>query len=323
MINLFNYNERLVEKFVSEFVEAESPGSQPVFTCVYRSADFPKERQVFLVELEDKQFALKLDLSSHKTSRLAEEYEVLERLHPYFEPHQRVSVIKPVYFSPSGKFFVTEYVGRKTATDAIRELEKDNRAGQIFRRAGEWLHVLHDFSGSSQERFWYDWMFESLDEITSSAQPQASADEYQPMIDQLRRDATAIDGVEDLKVFSNGDFHGRNLIIGAGHMYGLDFTEATEKLAIYDIVDFLKVDIFRNGEASDVDRSGILKQNKEMFFKLYRHPINIDVLDFSMRARLLIDWLSITRERYAKTQFQRGKFENLRQRLRVTFQSGF
>lgn len=320
MVNLSNYDERLVRRYVAEFAETEDPGATPLFTCVYRSADFPNERQVFLVDLAGKQFALKLDLTSHKTNRLAVEYDVLSRLHPYFEPHQRVSVVKPVYFSPSGKFFVTEYVEGKTATAAIRELEQDNRAGQIYRRAGEWLHMLHDFSGSVQERFWYDWMFESLHQITSGAQLQASKDEYQPMLDQLYRDASSIDGVEDLKVFSNGDFHGQNLIIASGQVHGLDFTEATEKLAVYDIVDFLKIDVFRNGDASDVDRSGILRQNKAMFFKLYRHPINIDVLDFSMRARLLIDWLSITRDRYARTRFQRTKFESLRQRLLITFQ---
>ncbi|WP_126137164.1 aminoglycoside phosphotransferase family protein [Tritonibacter mobilis] len=322
MVNLFNYNDRLVSMFIEEFVEAKCSNSRFIFTCVYKSADFPEERQVFLIEIEGQRFALKLDLTSHKTDRLENEFDVLNRLQLHFEQHKRVSVIKPIYFSPSGKFFVTEYVGRKTATEAIRELEQDNRAGQIYRRSGEWLNVLHSFTEATHERFWYQWMFENLTSIISSSTPQALAEEYEPMIEQLHRDAIKIDGVSDLKVFSSGDFHGRNLIIDSGHVYGLDFTESKEKLAVYDIVDFLKIDVFRQGKSSDIDRSGILKYNKKMFFKLYRHPINMDVLDFSIRARLLIDWMSITRERYSKTKFQRTKFEKFRERLLITFQTG-
>ncbi|GLP88676.1 hypothetical protein GCM10007921_42390 [Tritonibacter mobilis] len=48
MVNLFNYNDRLVSMFIEEFVEAKFSNSSFIFTCVYKSADFPEERQVFL-----------------------------------------------------------------------------------------------------------------------------------------------------------------------------------------------------------------------------------------------------------------------------------
>lgn len=322
MVNLLNYDDRLVRQCVSEFVEAKFPASEFSFACIYRSPQHPSERQVFLVAIEGQKFALKLDLMSDETGRLAKEYEVLSRLYPFFEPHERVAVIKPIYLSPDGRFFVTEYAGDRTATDAIYDLEQDNRAGQIYRRAGEWLHVCHSFSGVRRARFWYQWMFESLEEAVASGDCQARPEIYQPMIDQLHRDASVVDGIEDSCVFSTGDFHGHNLIISAGQACGLDFTEVCEKLAVYDIVDFLKVDIRRDGAASEVDRSGILKRNKAMFFKLYRHPINPDVLDFCLRARLLIDWLSISAERYVNSSYNRRSFDRLEQRLAIAFRQG-
>lgn len=320
MVNLFNFNDRLVKKFILEFVHAKFPGSDYVYACIYKSADFSNERQVFLVEIEDQRFALKLDLTADKTGRLKDEYEILSNLQSHFAPHGRVAIVKPVYFSPSCKFFVTEHVGRKTATEAIRGIVEDNQAAQIYRRAGEWLNVLHSFRRPTYERFWYQWMLEDLNSIISSLDVQALADEYEPLIQKMHEASNKFNSVRDLKVFSNGDFHGANLIIDKGCVYGLDFTEAKEKLAVYDIVDFLKVDVYRDGRPADVDRSGILQHNKHMFFKLYKHPINFDVLDFCIRGRLLIDWLSITRQRYAKSSFQRTKFKKFRERLLMAFE---
>ena len=73
--------------------------------------------------------------------------------------------------------------------------------------------------------------------------------------------------------------------------------------------------VFRSDSSGELDRSGILVRNKEMFFKLYRHQLEMDVLDFNMRARLVIDWLGISRERYERTYFQRIKFNHLKDRI--------
>ncbi len=323
MINLLDYDRRRVDRHVKEFVAAMYSGQDYLFTCTYRSNAFADERQIFVLEVAGKKFALKLDTQSAATKRLEQEFSILTSLRTHFQGHDTLDVIAPVYLSKEKTFFITEFVDRKTATAAIYEQPMENRVRQVYRRAGLWLHELYAFSDIVDERFWFQWMFENLDKLTGTAgpmEPHAEIAEYGPMIDQLMRDADKLDGVRDIKVFSHGDFHGRNLILGAGVTYGLDFTEVGEKLAVYDIVDFLKADVFRDADQQDVDRSGITRANKEMFLRLYRHPVNIDVLDFCMRARLLIDWLSISAERFARTNFQRTKFGHLRRRLLFAFQ---
>ncbi|OUS37571.1 hypothetical protein A9Q94_05735 [Rhodobacterales bacterium 56_14_T64] len=163
-------------------------------------------------------------------------------------------------------------------------------------------------------------MFEEIEEILSNALPQAAASEYHPFLDQMLKDSALFANSEDTLVFSHGDFHGDNLILGPGVTYGLDFTEASEKLAVYDIVDFMKADIFRDGPVDEVDRSGILQHNKDMFFRKYRHPINREILDFCIRGRLLIDWIGISKEAHSKSRFQRTKFSRLADRLTLAFQ---
>ena len=137
-------------------------------------------------------------------------------------------MVEPVYLSSSGQFFVTAYIDRKTATEIIYKTLPDNQAGQAYRRAGEWLNALHKFNDPVKKRFWYQWIFENIEDILSTSVPQAQETEYQPFLEQMRRDAEKLDGVHELKVFAHGDFHGRNLILGSGVTYGLDFTEVTE-----------------------------------------------------------------------------------------------
>lgn len=320
MVNLFNFDEELIAGFISEFAETYAPGAEYGFACIYRSADFPDERQVFRVALNDQHFALKVDTQSPATGRLADEFDLLRRLHGHFEDHEKVAVVEPVYLSPGGQFFVTRHVDRKTATETIYADIPTNRAAQVYRRAGHWLHVLHAFQPAEEVKFWHQWMFEMIEQILADTTPQADRAEFAPVLDQLRQDAQSLSEVRDIKVFCHGDFHGRNLILGPGITYGLDFTEATEKLAVYDIVDFLKADVFRDAPDHAIDRAGIIAQNKEMFFKLYRHPINMDVLDFCLRARLVIDWLAISQEVHARSSFQRKKFDRLRARVLLAFQ---
>ena len=323
MVSLFNFDEDLIYGFVREFAEYHAPGSEHAFACIYRSSDYPDTRQVFRVSTKGQDFALKVDTQSPETGRLTKEFDLLCQLHRLFSDHDKVAIVDPIYKSPGGQFFVTRHIDRKTATEMIYADIPDNRAAQVYRRAGQWLHVLHDFKPRTQVRFWYQWMFETIDQTLSDSTPQARPEEFRPMLEQQQRDAETLKDIRDVRVFSHGDFHGRNLIQGPGVTYGLDFTEATEKLAVYDIVDFMKVDVFRDAPPDVIDRSGLIAGNKEMFFKLYRQPINHDLLDFSMRARLLMDWLAISQEIYANSAFQRKKFERLRSRVILAFQKPF
>nr|WP_157021125.1 phosphotransferase [Zongyanglinia huanghaiensis] len=319
MVNLCNYDETLISKFIHEFKESLHSSPELGYSCIYRSSTFPKSRQVFGTTTEDgRTFAIKID-TENDNGRLEKEFGVLKELFPYFQEKEQTQVIKPIYLSPGGQFHVTEFVDHKTAMQVIYSSKVHTQAGQAYRRAGQWLHELHSFKHARRDRFWFDWMFEEIDAILCTAIPQASASEYRPYLEQMHRDAIQLGNCEDTVVFSHGDFHCDNLILGRGVTYGLDFTEVSEKLAVYDIVDFLKADVFRVGTADEIDRSGILTHNKDMFFRKYRHPVNHDILDFCIRGRLLIDWLKVSKDHYARSSFLRKKFACLGDRLSLAF----
>lgn len=318
MFNLFNIDYIRVNKMVREFVSNVGLQGETNFVCVYRSTHFEHERQVFKVSVGGKLFAMKVDRGGPKSGRLASEFAVLQGLHDHFERHEKQAVPAPVYASKNGEFFVIEFIDNRTATEVIKTVKDVKSAGQVYRRAGGWLHALHQYQGKTRARIYPNWMFEALD-VSIRKGPRAPSEKYLPMIAQLRAEADQLGKREDTKAFCHGDFHASNLIMGQGVTYGFDFTEAKEKLALYDIVDFLKVDIYRTGVLADVDRSGVTRQCKSMFFKLYRHSIDLELLDFCLRGRLLMDWTFITSERHHKSHSQRNKYLKLEERLNIAF----
>jgi len=147
------------------------------------------------------------------------------------------------------------------------------------------------------------------------ADPQDVAYMRAILHEQVRR----VNKVRDTHATSHGDFHSENLMLGPGMTYGFDFTEARRKMAVYDIVDFLKCDIYRDTPEAEVDSAGITKTHREMFFKGYKHRINKEVLDVSLRGRMLIDWVNITRDGHYASRAQRIQFRRMKPRLEIAF----
>ncbi len=294
----------------------QTPITQVKFLC--RSHAFPDTRLVWKVESSVRHYALKLDTLSPETGRLSKEFTLLEQLTQHFKANTINRVVRPVYLSPNDQFMVTEFIDRPTATDIIYNSKSENQVAQIFRRAGSWLHDLHGFQNQTDYAFRPRWMTESVRELAINL-PSHIALTSQPMVDSFLTEAAALKNRLDLRVFSHGDFHGLNLIMGQGTSIGLDFTEAREKLAVYDIVDFLKADIFRKGAERDVDPSGVLKRNKEMFFRQYRHPIDMEVLNCCLRGRLLKDWLRLWQTDFTCSAFELRKRDLLENRLIQAF----
>jgi Ser/Thr protein kinase RdoA (MazF antagonist) len=58
------------------------------------------------------------------------------------------------------------------------------------------------------------------------------------MRDILADQIDAVQMMKDTRVWSHGDFHSENMMLGPGITYAFDLTEARMKLAIYDIVTF-------------------------------------------------------------------------------------
>ena len=304
--------------FASEFARHQLNDRITGLECVYRSHGFPGSRLVMKVETPGQDFALKIDTISPESGRLGREFETLNRVFDHFKGHESGRVVRPVFLAPGGAYMVTEYIDRPTAVDLIYNSDDDKQVAQVYRRAGAWLHHLHSLQNPVQYAFRPRWMTNNIREL-STLVPDHITPISRPMVDTFLAEAARLRNRPDLRVFSHGDFHGLNLIMGQGTTIGLDFTEARDKLAVYDIVDFVKADIFRSATQEEVDRSGMLKTNKQMFFKLYRHPIDTEILDCCLRGRLLKDWLRLWRPDFMCSQFEERKRDLLEARLKQIF----
>lgn len=308
-----------VNAMIREFAASRDFVGMPEHRLIYKSYDFPDTRQVWQVALGPDLFALKLDYEADANGRLAKEYQELLNLSAHFAKYDKLGIATPVYLSPTGQFCVTEFLNHKTAGERLQAVESDQTRGQVFRRAGLWLHAMHEYKPPKRKEFWGNWMIKELDEIVARDAMQAPADDVAYMRAILHEQVRKVNRTRDAHATSHGDFHSENIMLGPGITYGFDFTEARAKMAVYDVVDFLKVDIYRDTPAEQVDSAGITKTHRDMFFKGYKHPINKDVLDVSLRGRMLLDWVSITKANHTKLRVDRILYRKLKPRLDIAF----
>ena len=308
-----------INAMIREFADARGFVGMPDHRMIYCSADFPTTRQVWQVILGPDIYALKLDFEAEPDGRLSKEYHELEAMRAHFAKYDKLDLVTPVYLSPTGQFCVTEFIDFLTAGQRLQSVDNEQTRRQVFRRAGLWLHALHEYHPIKRKEYWGNWMPIEVDDIVARNEMQADPADVAVFRDKLKAQIRKVNKIRDSHAWSHGDFHGENLMLGPGATYGFDFTEARRKMAVYDIVDFLKVDIWRRSPINELDSAGITKLHREMFFKGYKHPINKDVLDVSIRGRLLIDWVSITREGYATREDRRTTFDRFKTRLDVAF----
>ncbi len=308
-----------INAMIREFAAARGFVGMPEHRLIYTSADFPETRQVWQVALGPDVYALKLDHEADSDGRLTKEFHELQNLLDHFAQYDKLAVVKPVYLSPGGTFCVTEFLDLQTAGTRLNDSANEQNRRQVFRRAGLWLHAMHEYKPQKRKEWWGNWMVKELDEIVARGDMQADPDDVALMRAILREQIHKVNRTRDIHASSHGDFHSENMMLGPGVIYGFDLTEARAKMAVYDIVDFLKIDIHRDTPVDGLDSAGITALHRQMFFKGYKHKINQDVLDVSLRGRLLIDWASITKASHSRHEFSRSKFRKLKHRLDIAY----
>ncbi|MCF2906539.1 aminoglycoside phosphotransferase family protein [Octadecabacter sp. CECT 8868] len=308
-----------VNAMIREFAAHKGFTGMPDHRLIYKALSYPNTRQVWRVELGPEVYALKLDYEADSDGRLAKEFAELQTLSSHFAKYEKLGIATPVYLSPTGQFCVTEFLDHLTAGERLQTVGNEQTRRQVFRRAGLWLHAMHEYEPIKKNKFWGNWMTKELDVLLEANEMQAPRADIQLMRAMLREQLKKVNDTDDLHATSHGDFHSENMMLGPGMTYGFDFTEARRKMAVYDIVDFLKCDIHRETPLEEVDSAGITKAHREMFFKGYKHKINQDVLDVAIRGRLLIDWATITRKGHTVHPVQRIEFRKLKPRLDIAF----
>ncbi|WP_278922373.1 phosphotransferase family protein [Pseudophaeobacter profundi] len=319
MLPFAQFDEELVLSCVEEYSHHTGQTKPFAITCLDQSTRFPTERFVFVLSQDEKpQLVLKLDCAP-KATRLIKEFKLLQQLEAEFAPEGRLTVIKPLYLSPHGHFHVTAFAAGKTAKQKIYADPTPEQARQVYRRGGEWLHRLHASAPQERADIWLNWMLEEVEKHRHPGGIQPCANSLKRYISIMQKDLSRFDHRQGTTALSHGDFHGGNLILAQGCSYGLDFTETDTKLAVYDIVDFLKMDIFATAQPDHIGPDGIRTSSREMFLKTYRHPVDAELLSYCLRGRLLIEWVKISCDAYNSSAFQRKKFSALQDRLSKAF----
>lgn len=308
-----------IDEMVREFAQAMAFTGTPDVVRIFTSHLLPLERQVLRVTLGEQIYALKLDFTSDVTRRLAHEFEGLKKLSTHFLTYDKLGTATPIYLSKSGTFFAMNFLNFRTAGQRLKESQQLQTTRQVYRRAGLWLTAMHEFKPQKRSPFYGEWMPLEVDSRVDDGQMHARANDVVRMRDILAEQIGDVQLVKDTRVWSHGDFHSENMMLGPGMTYAFDLTEARMKLAIYDVVDFLKVDIYRSMPGECIDRSGIIASHREMFFKGYKHSIRPELFEVAMRGRLLIDWASITRNGFKDREGQRLRFVRLKERLDIAF----
>lgn len=315
------FDEPLIQRHVQEYQTAT--GRQGIYgiNCIHRSCDAGREQMVFSLVHEDGQvLILKKDFIAG-TPWIEREYHLFEDLHPHFAKTEDCAVATPVYLGIDRSFHITEYAEGRTASEVLRTPYSPAQANQVFRRAGKWLNHLHQHSQKAPEQIWMNWIFQEMDQLLSRPEIYAQPEHFQAFLDQLRLDAQQFQATACPRAFAHGDFHGGNLILGKGKVCGLDLAYGTVKPILYDVVDFLTSDVNTSLstplDAAEISPGGIRRDSVAFFFKTYRHPISLPLLNFHLRARLLLELLRIDRK--PEQRKPNLKFDTLLARLTCAF----
>lgn len=319
MLSKSDPNFDAIDAMVREFAEVMGFVGTPDVARIFTSPVLPLERQVLRVTLGTASYAMKIDFTSDTTQRLAKEFDGLQRLSAHFQTYDKLGTATPIYLSLGGQFFVMDYLNHRTAGQRLKESQHPQTTRQVYRRAGLWLTAMHEFKPHRRSKFYGEWMPQEVDARIDDGQMQAPKEAVVRMRDMLASQIVDVQHTKDTRVWSHGDFHSENMMLGPGVTYAFDLTEARMKLALYDIVDFLKVDIFRPMQGEEIDRSGIIASHREMFFKGYKHTVVPKLFEVAMRGRLLIDWASIQKEPFAERESQRIRYTRLQERLDIAF----
>ncbi|SMX39045.1 phosphotransferase [Octadecabacter ascidiaceicola] len=321
MLSESDPNFQAISAMLREFSDAMGFHGLPKVTRIFTSPVLPLERQVLRVALGNDLYAMKIDFTSDVTARLAKEFDGLKQLNAHFQTYEKLGTATPIYLSKAGTFFAMDFLAFLTAGQRLQQSQQLQTTRQVYRRAGLWLTAMHEFKEPKQGKFDGKWMVHEINARIEDGQMEAPLANVERMRDILREEIVDVHHTKSTRAWSHGDFHSENIMMAPGMTYAFDLTEARMKMALYDTVDFLKVDIYRQVPGEEIDRSGIIAKHREMFFKGYKHAIKPKLFDVAMRGRLLIDWASIERSSYAKNESQQLQFLRLKQRLDIAFKA--
>ncbi len=279
--------------------------------------------RVFRLTAPDRSRVLKLDPRDIPHKRLCREYARLTELAPVFEGHSHAGLIEPVYLAPDGQFMVSNFVEGETADALVRTAANGDRIAEISRAGGLWLSVLHNSQPAVSSAYDPGWVIRQLYKITDaagSAGPAINVLRRAELMYQLAQRLEIVRRADCPRVPSHGDFNCGNLILSEDRVTGLDIAADPQKLAIYDIVDFLvELDLAASEEAlwdGDGRPTGPVLAG---FLDGYGTRIALEVIEAALVSRLTIQAFKINRGQYRWQRHRRQRLKRMMARLNRIF----
>ncbi len=320
MLLFAEFDEALIRRHLQEFQSATGLDGCFSINCIHKSTDRGRQQMVFsLMHESGSALILKKDFNSG-TPWIEREFRLFEQLSPHFASADGCEVAGPVYLGADKSFHITEFAKGRTASDALRTPQSQAQANQVFRRCGKWLNHLHQHRPSEPETIWMNWIFIEFYKLSAGDDVYAQPEHYSAFLKQLHGQSRQFQATPCSRVFSHGDFHSGNLILGKGTVVGLDLAYSKQKPAIYDVVDFLASDLNNPLPARDIGPGGVRQASVEFFFKTYRRPISRPLLNFHLRSRLLLELMRIQQSSVNRNHKVKIRFELLLARLSTAFE---
>lgn len=322
MQRFFDFDSGLAEACAAEFLTSDA-GRAALPMGTTRPANFLRldgasasDRCVLRMDLgEGGDFVVKLNRMPREAGSTATEYRALRQAARRFDLQPDLGVVEALYLSRDETFMVSRFHKAHTLWERMHH---DAPLAELFQHAGRWLSVLHSHGPAEEGQFWPKWIFDRLEQLHARG-PQARPARYRPMIRTLRQQVDGLRGRVFPRPFCHGDFHPRNLLIDGDRMLGLDMADAGQKLAVYDIVDFLKSDYRFDASAEEIDAGGVRRHLRAALLQGYGQPVDDALVTFLLRAHMLIRWLEIDKARFADLPFQQNKYRQLEERLDLAF----
>ncbi|WP_166417517.1 phosphotransferase [Cochlodiniinecator piscidefendens] len=272
----------------------------------------PEQRQVFRLTAPGFDYALKFDLTPDGPQAITADFAALSDL--------TTLAIRPVYCDPQHRFFVTAHYDWPSANQIARDQKRPTPQPTLFHRAGQWLHTLHNTQPATPAPFWPKRHLENLKPLIQALPASPLKTVARHRIETLRAEAAPLRGLTSSKTRAHGDFNGGNLLIGPDRVLGLDFSLTCERLAVFDVVDFLTdLDPRFDLPLDQVGPSGIIENHLSAFCDIYDPNLDPRLLSFLIKQRLLAHWLALAARPAPLSLTRQRKFDRVSARLEVAF----
>jgi aminoglycoside phosphotransferase (APT) family kinase protein len=207
----------------------------------------------------------------------------------------------------------------KVPGDTVQRLIDDGAdVRAVLRDAGRWMAAFHRAPEMERRPFRPHFMADHLGllarQVEAGEKRVPVRGEFLRHVAAVREMAPAFAGKPRLSSVRHGDLHTRNIILGEGRAFGIDFHPPGGAPVGFDIARFLLDHAERQARVEDIPPGHVAPPDAvAAFFDGYDLvPPDDAGVTFLMRVRMLTNWAAMPPSRTVMNLLQMGRFARLR-----------